>query len=68
MFISLFGVSLYAYTFSGVNQGYIDLGKGLRISRVSKDHWLKGKVLSEMPQQRGEEAFEESQVLAEQVS
>ena len=48
----------------GMNQGFKVLGKGVRISRVDKGHWLKARVLRCLTG----EAFQESQVLAEQVS
>ena len=40
-------------------------GMGVRISRMGKGHWLK-MYDTEMPHYHGE-AFQESQVLAEQV-
>jgi hypothetical protein len=38
-------MSLYAYTLFRVNQGLNSFGKGVRIFRVGKGHWLKAKAL-----------------------
>ena len=40
-----FWVGLYTYTSVGWAKGCIVLGKGVRISRVGKGHWLRAKAL-----------------------